>query len=289
MTVSEAYRLAVQRLGQQDDEARVKARLLVDRAAGVRYAHLTHPEKVLEPSAAAWLRSSVEKVAAGYPVAYALGTCEFFGLPFHCDERALIPRFETELLVEAALKRLSPLPAAVVADLGTGTGCIAISIAHALDSTTVYASDASPEALELARENADRLGVTDRIQLVPGTIGQWAAPLQFALGQSGHLDAILSNPPYIAIEEIAILQPEIRDWEPRLALEAGSDGLVCYREIAAQCGRLLKPGGFLMVELGAGQFDAVGTIFGDLGWMVEEPLLDLAGIERVLAATLKSQ
>lgn len=270
--------------GAIDSEtARVRSRLLVDHFTGTRYAHLMRPHDLLSSTQAQALEQAVEKVAAGYPVPYVVGRCEFYGLEFVCDERALIPRPETEVLVEAAVARLQNRPAPVVADLGTGTGCIAISVAHALPTATVYATDLSPNARDLARQNAAALGVADRVQFLTGQADNWAPPLQdLAIRQK--FDAILSNPPYIAAGDIETLQPEVRDWEPRLALIAGQDGLSCYRQIATQCRTLLKDDGFLMVELGAGQFGQVRDIFVNAGWKVEPPLYDLAGIERVLVA-----
>jgi release factor glutamine methyltransferase len=199
-------------------------------------------------------------------------------------EGALIPRPETELLVETAVKRLWHLPSAVVADLGTGSGCIAVSVAHELPHSFVIATDASENALEIARANASAHGVLERVELVSGMEEQWAEPL-LARSLTGKFDAILSNPPYIAVGEIETLQPQIKDFEPRSALDGGEDGLDCYRQIASQCAELLTPNGFLAVELGAGQFDDARHLFEYSKWRVEEPIRDLAGIERVLVAT----
>lgn len=284
MTVIEAYTFITNRLQGNDgvEEARVKARLLVDHAAGKRYAHLMQPDTPLLAEAETWLQKIAERVAAGYPVAYAIGSCEFHGHVFRCDERALIPRPETETLIDAALKLLCDKPQPLVADLGTGTGCIALSVASALSEATVHATDISAEALALAESNARDLKVVDRVRLFQNeSPDQWAMSL---LATGKLYDAVLSNPPYIATGEAAALQPEIRDWEPHQALFSGRDGLDSYRSIAAQCGALLAADGFLMVELGAGQFGAARAIFETQGWRVAEPLRDLAGIERVLEA-----
>lgn len=287
MNVQQAYEDSIRYLQTQAsleaEAVRIKARLVVDYITGVRYAHLTQPARELDATEKEKLEQALLEVAQGRPLPYLTGQCEFFGLTFHCDERALIPRPETETLVEAAIERLSPRLKRIIADLGTGTGCIAISIAHALPEPTVYATDVRADTLDLARANAQLNAVEDRIHFIRGQAGQWAAPL-IATEHEGTFDAILSNPPYIAAAEIFTLQPEIKDWEPREALDGGEDGLTCYRQIADQCGVLLAPEGFLMVELGAGQYALVQEIFTAAGWLVEEPLHDLAGIERVLVA-----
>jgi release factor glutamine methyltransferase len=242
---------------------------------------------VLDKCAEVALSTALGELQRGKPLPYILGQWEFFGLPFRCDERALIPRPETETLVEAAVERLKSKDKVLIADLGTGTGCITVSLAHALPNARVYATDASPQALQLARDNASLNDVVDRVVFMTGTIGSWAGPL-LREGLSGMFDAVLSNPPYIAAAEIETLQPQIRDWEPRAALDGGIDGLDCYRQIAAQCGLLLAPDGFLMVELGAGQFDIVREIFSAAAWRVAPPIFDLAGIPRVLVAARDS-
>src|SRR6185503_11480868 len=153
-----------------------KARLLIDYLTGTRYAHLMEPSREL-PVSGAELDASLDQLRRGRPMPYLLGEWEFFGLKFICDERALVPRPETETLVEAALQRLAGTVQPRVADLGTGTGCIAISIAHALPQAQVWATDVSPDALELAGENAQRHDVVERVHLVRGEPGEWAAPL----------------------------------------------------------------------------------------------------------------
>lgn len=283
MTIQAAYENSARYLQSQTtqdgQEARATARLILDYVIGTRYAHLLQPDLQLSAAQLERLEGTLSAVAGGRPLPYLTGQREFFGWTLGCDERALIPRPETETLVEAALVRTGTQPR--VADLGTGTGCIAISIAHARPDATVYATDVRPDTLELAMANARLNGVEQRIQFLHSRAGDWAAPL---VNEAGAFDAVLSNPPYIAAAEIATLQPEIRDWEPREALDGGVDGLDCYRQLAAQCGCLLAPEGFLMVELGAGQFPAVREIFSASGWLVAEPLHDLAGIARVLTA-----
>ncbi|HVF11144.1 MAG TPA: peptide chain release factor N(5)-glutamine methyltransferase [Abditibacteriaceae bacterium] len=289
MTTREIYDNGVDCLAQQGvdaAEAKTRVRLLLDQVTGVRYAHLMQPDAVLDEAAAHRVLNALHAVAQGCPIPYITRQCEFYGLAFLCDKRALIPRPETEVLVEAAVARLKDHPRPTIADLGTGSGCIAVSIAHALPRATISATDVQADALQLAHENAVRHGVADRVKLIEGSTQSWIEPLRREASER-QFDAMLSNPPYIATAAIANLQPEIRDWEPRSALDGGSDGLDCYRPIAAYCGSSLRDDGFLMVELGAGQFAAVENIFHSAGWLVEPPLLDLAGIARVLVARLR--
>jgi release factor glutamine methyltransferase len=287
MTVEEAYKTIVELLGSLEDgnEARAISRRLLEEITGVRHAHLMQPARLLEPLQVTKFDDYIKQLQEGKPLPYLLGECEFYGLPFRCDERGLIPRPETELLVELALERLKPFEAPLVADLGTGSGCIAVSIAQELAGAVVYATDASGPALELASSNARLNAIENRINFVSGNKENWVSPL-ISQGLAGKLHAIFSNPPYIAKAEIETLQPQVRDWEPRAALDGGDDGLDCYRAIARQCGVLLAPQGFLAVELGAGQFAEVSAIFETFGWVVEAPRLDFAGIERVLIAAL---
>jgi release factor glutamine methyltransferase len=286
MTAVQAYEMGVRLLtesGFDRSEACSLTRLVLDKVTDLHHAHLTHPEAVLDESAGAALSVALQELQRGKPLPYILGHWEFFGLMFRCDERALIPRPETETLVEAAIERLKSKDRVLIADLGTGSGCIAVSLAQALPNARVYATDASAEALQLARDNASRHHILNRVEFVRGMMGDWAGPLLRA-GVEGRFDAVLSNPPYIAPAEIETLQPQIRDWEPRAALDGGTDGLDCYRHIAAQCGPLLASNGFLMVELGAGQFDMVREIFIAAHWTVAPPIFDLAGIARVFVA-----
>ncbi len=212
------------------------------------------------------------------PFQYLTGEQEFFGLSFLVDSRVLVPRPETEGVVEAALA-LPPPKGGRVADLGTGSGCIAIAVAVARPDLEVLAVDASIDALDVARENAARLGAAERIDLLLADFASLPA------SRDGSFDAVLSNPPYVAEEEWEGLSPEVRDHEPRIALVPGATGLEAYGAVARAAARLLRPGGALVVELGfkreAGACAAVeGAGFRDL-----RVLPDLRGIPRVLVAT----
>lgn len=302
MTLAQAHRQAAQELissGEYSrEEAHLAARLLLDSITSTRHAHLTRGdetfESALDTDSLTRFSTALEELKTGRPLAYVLGTREFFGLQFRCDERALIPRPETELLIETALCKLSTTASisssviphsAKIADMGTGTGCIAVTLAGQFPNAQIFATDLSPDALNLARANASTHGVAEvsnggRIRFLAGKQNDWAAPLR----EFSDFDLILSNPPYIAAREIETLQTQIKNFEPRAALDGGDDGLNCYRQIAAQCRVLLKPTGALLLELGAGQFEEVRAIFEAHKWRVEKPVLDFASIERVLVA-----
>jgi len=287
VTIQEAHRHAIKvlcakRPSLARHEAHALARLLLDSTINVSHAHLQQPERELNDDELQHLQVALEEAARGRPLPYILQHREFWGLDFFVDERVLIPRPETETLVEAVLSRLENVPSPQVADLGTGSGCIAISVAHARSDARVFATDASSDALRVANLNAQKLGVSNRLTFLEGDVADWSAPL-LRLSDIA-LDAIASNPPYIAQAEIARLQTEIVDYEPHAALDGGLDGLDCYRALATQTKVLLAPQGFLALELGAGQFMDVRAIFQAHGWHVETPIFDLPGIERVLLA-----
>ncbi len=292
MTVFDAYQNAVQRLSEAQnlprEEACLRARLLLDEIAQTRHAHLLAPLQVLAEAEIARWQAMLNEAARGRPIPYILGEWEFWGLSFLVDERALIPRPETEILVAAVLQRLRNVAAPRVADLGTGSGCIAISLAHERADATVVATDLSRDSLQLAQQNAARLGVKSRIAWRVGDTDNWATPLQRAASTcSGLFDAIISNPPYIESQEIDNLQIEVRAYEPRGALDGGREGLRDYRLMATQLKPLLKPAGFVVLEFGRGQFEDLRAIFENAGWQVAAPLCDNAGLERALIATIQ--
>lgn len=244
------------------EETRLEAETLLMHALRVNRAWLyAHGDDEVAPVLAGQFRCFVSRRAAGEPVAYIVGRREFFSLDLAVTPDVLIPRADTELLVELALARIDGRAAVDIADLGTGSGAIALALAHARPQARVRATDASDAALAVARGNAQRL----RISNVTFALGDWCA----ALG-AGQFDIIVSNPPYIRAADAHLSQGDLR-FEPTAALASGSDGLDAIRAIAAAARAHLKPGGWLMLEHGfdqgptvrdlltAGGFDEVGT------------------------------
>jgi release factor glutamine methyltransferase len=234
--------------------------------------YLDFEREVPEPALGA-LREMVKRRAAGEPLQYVLGIANFHGLDFAVDKRVLVPRPETELLVDHVVK--NGTAAKTIADIGTGSGAIAISLAKKLPKARVLAVDASAEALEVARANA----MTHDAQ-VEFFHGDLLAPLPDGV----QCDWIVSNPPYIPSGEIAGLAREIRDHEPRAALDGGTDGLEIIQRLAAEARPRLGADGHVAVELGAGQETAAERIFLDNGYRVEKMLNDWQGHARVLVA-----
>ncbi len=228
---------------------------------------------------------AVERRASREPLQYIIGRQEFWGLEFLVTPDVLIPRPETELIIETVLgsvpDRNRPL---TVIDLCTGSGCIAVSLAKELPAARVFASDTSEKALVVARENARRHGVEDRIRFFEGDL---FGPLE-ELDIRGQIDIIVSNPPYIASGDRPALQPEVRDYEPAMALFAGPDGMELHRRIVVTAPLFLKCNGELVMEMGIGQAEALTRMIRETG-LYDTPavLKDLAGIERVIEARKK--
>ena len=200
-------------------------------------------------------------------------------MDFKVTPSVLIPRPETEGLVEQTLERLRGRRAKVV-DLGCGSGCVAVALARELPDAEIYATDISPGALAVARENAVRHGVGDRIEFLPGDL---LSPLS-KRGLGGRLDAVVSNPPYIEESEMDNLAPEIKEHEPRMALAAGGDGLAVISRLLPQATEFLRAGGFLLLEIGAGMEPRVKDLLAEKGLTWETTVPDLQGIPRILIA-----
>jgi release factor glutamine methyltransferase len=216
--------------------------------------------------------------AAGEPLQYLLGTQEFCGLTFEVEPAVLIPRPETELLVDAVRQAVERNTAPLIADIGTGSGCIAVTVALALPRATVFATDLSAEALKVAERNARRHGVAERVRCLAGDL---LAPLA-GHQLEGRLMAVVSNPPYIASGDLPGLQREVR-WEPRQALDGGPDGLTYYGRLLRDALPYVMPGGRLIVEVGQGQAASVCRMADESGrYAVTEVHRDEAGIERVV-------
>jgi release factor glutamine methyltransferase len=270
-------RLAVRLAEAGIENARAEAWLLLAAATGRDPAALiTGAGDALDPAARGRLENLLRRRIAREPIAYILGEKEFWSLPLAVGPGVLIPRSETETLVEAALDAIPDRRAKQrVLDLGTGSGCILLALLSELGNAAGLGVDASAAALETARANAARLGLAGRARFREGDWGR---------GLSGPFDLIVSNPPYVAAPDWQSLQPEIRDFEPRAALLAGVDGLDAYRALAPDGLRLLATCGRLVLEIGQGQGDAVAAILAAHGLDVVERRRDLAGIERCLVA-----
>lgn len=218
--------------------------------------------------------------AARRPVQHLVGKVEFFGLELSSRPGALIPRPDTETLVEAALERFSGDRAGRlwIADVGCGSGAIALALASRLASARIVALDNSRGALALAADNVSDCGLGGRVRLVAGDLLTCAG--------TATLDAVVANLPYIPEREIETLEPEVRDHEPREALTGGPDGLDPLRRLAPMAARALRPGGDLLVEIGAGQLGTASAIVGAAGFASLANRTDLAGLPRVLTASL---
>lgn len=253
-------------------EARIEVQMLLQRALGVTRAYLlAHPEQILDKTLSDSYAALLQRRMQGEPVAYILGEREFFGLMFRVTPDTLIPRPETELLVELALERIPEHGSFRVLDLGVGSGAIALSIAHGRPDAEVLAVDASEAALDVARENAQRLGVRN----VRFLQSDWFA----ALGEQ-RFDLIVSNPPYIVAGDEHLAQGDVR-FEPESALVSGADGLDDIRRIAGGAPSQLRAGGWLLLEHGYDQAPQVRALLSEGGFVEVFSARDIAGIERI--------
>jgi release factor glutamine methyltransferase len=270
------------------EDPRLDAELLLGEAMGLWRAALIAEGGMEVPAhAARAFGEMVRRRLRREPVAYILGRKGFRHLELAVDPRVLIPRPETELLVELALE----LQPGSVLDVGTGSGAIALAVADELPQCEVVASDTSPGALEVARGNAERLGLVDRVDFLDGTLPPDGAllPTSGLQTRPAGFDLVLANLPYVAEHDWPALQPEVTQWEPREALLAGPDGLDAYRAFIPACGRAFPSHGgessaALAVEVGEGQAEVVAGLMRESGFGEVETRRDLAGIERVVVA-----
>jgi len=252
--------------------ARIEVQCLLQAALQVDRAYLlTHPEQSLDADQRARYMALLERRLGGEPIAYLLAAREFYGLNFMVSPATLIPRPETELLVDLALQRIPQNEPLRVLDLGTGSGAIALSIAHSRPDIEAVAVDASQDALEVAQENALRLNIGN-VRLLQS---DWFS----ALGGE-YFDLIVANPPYIAAADVHLVQGDLR-FEPRIALVSGGDGLDDIRRICAQAKAHLNPGGWLLFEHGYDQAERVRALMQQSGFTGVFSARDISGIERV--------
>lgn len=286
MTVLELLNWSTRYLEDHEIEnPRLNAELLLARSLNLSreglYVYLNRPLKEGDREK---LERVIKRRISGEPLQYLLGHQEFWSIDFKVDPRVLVPRPETELLVEQALSILcensleKPL---YVLDLGTGSGAIAISLAKELRNILVVATDISREALLLAKENAASAAVLHQIEFIHGDLFSPFQPLK----ERGPFGLVLSNPPYVARSEIQRLAREVKDHEPTVALNGGEDGMEFYRRITSQAPSYLRKGGWLLLEVGEGQGEAVSEMLEREGhFNTANRLKDLSGIERVVRA-----
>jgi release factor glutamine methyltransferase len=282
-SVSEALRLVAQAFRAASIvEAELDARVLVGHALHLDRAKLiAQSDRILEAREITVISALAARRLRHEPVSRILGQKEFWSLPLSVTRNVLVPRPETETVVEAALdfvvRRALRMEKLRIIDIGTGSGALLLALLQELPNAIGTGTDVSKAALEVARANTAHCGFERRCSFVA---------CDMASGVQGPFDLIISNPPYIAHDELASLAPEVRDYDPMVALDGGDDGLAAYRAIAAEATRLLAPGGQLFVELGAGQEPAVRALFTNAGLTVGAARKDLAGIPRVLGAGL---
>lgn len=275
MTLGEAVRAAAARLREAGcDTPELDARTLGQEAFGLSPAALIAGGEAGTDGCEA-LGILVERRAAGEPVARILGTREFWGLDFRLAPETLVPRPDSETIVETALSGIGPRDRRFSAlDLGTGTGCLLLAVLSERPNALGIGVDLSPGAAAAARGNAEALGLGDRARFV---VGRWGAALD------ARFDLVVSNPPYIESAAIEGLDSEVRAHDPRLALDGGADGLAAYREIARGLGSLLAEDGLAVLELGQGQAEAVSAIMAAAGFAASRAVADLGGVPRALA------
>jgi release factor glutamine methyltransferase len=263
------------------DEPRRRARRLVVAALGLSATEaFAYPERSLTEGEAARVAALLRRVLAHEQLSRVLGVREFWGLEFSLSQDTLDPRPETETIIEAVLaRRLKRGLGYRILDLGTGSGCLLLALLSELPAAYGVGVDRSPGAVAAARDNAVALGLAGRAGFA---VSDWAA----AIG--GPFDIVVANPPYIATATIADLPPEVREFDPHLALDGGTDGLDAYRAIAATLPRLLMPGGIFAAEIGTGQGAAVAEMLAGRGIEVEGFVHDLAGIARCVVARVNA-
>jgi len=300
VTVLEAIQKSAEFLGKKNVESpRLQTELLLAHLLKLpRMKLYLNFERALTPAETDALREFVKRRGQREPLQHIVGSTSFCGYEIAVNRHALVPRPETELLAEAGWSFLVTRHSSLVTvlDFGTGTGCIAIALAAKCPNAKIIATDISADALALAKENAAKNNVSERIEFLQSDgfatlpkVGQASSLSSSAVQGAGWkpallYDLIISNPPYIPSAEIETLQPEVRDFDPRGALDGGVDGLDFYRRISAEAKPFLKPDGKIMLEFGDGQADAIKNIFENEKWIVEAVKEDYSQRARILIA-----
>ncbi|MDH3532353.1 MAG: peptide chain release factor N(5)-glutamine methyltransferase [Gammaproteobacteria bacterium] len=273
ITIDFAVAEAAEQLASVSESARLEAELLVARAIDMPRSYLfAHPEDILDEAAQERLEASLERRLAGEPMAYITGTKEFWSLELLVSPATLVPRPETELLVEIALREIPRRAAWQVLDLGTGSGAIAVAIASERPLCAVTATDCSAGAVAIARQNVRQLelGNVDCIQ------GDWTNPVA-----GRKFDVIASNPPYVCDDDAAL---ESLQAEPLVSLLGGADGLDAYRVLASECKNIIEPGGLLILEHGIDQQEGIADLLATHGWQDIQRHRDYQGNPRAISA-----
>lgn len=271
------------------DEARLSAELLLAHALGCSRMQLyTQYDRVPAESQLAGFRENVKQRSEHVPVAYLIGKAWFFSLELAVTRDVLIPRPDTETLVEHVIQRIRNTPGwetPGILDLCTGSGCIAIALAKNIAASHIVATDISPGALKVATQNAEKIGVKERIDFLEGDLYAALA----ALTPPRQFEVIISNPPYIATADIQKLEPTVRDHEPRIALDGGPDGLDFHRRILTSAREWLKPNGLIIGEIAFDQGEKATTLYKETAWLDNVRLIrDAAGRARAVSATAKT-
>jgi len=285
MTYREAYNIGVARLEAslpENPDRKLDARLLLEASCGTDYQTLLADgnERLVTDEEFRRYETMLERRSGHEPVAYILGAQDFMGLPFAVTPDVLIPNQDTENLVEEAMKVVCD--GWRILDLCTGSGCIAIALKKAWPDTTGVGTDLSAAALRVAAENGGRLGLSDRAVWKQGDLYEALAGAE----SSSKFDLIVSNPPYIPTAVIGTLMPEVAEMEPRMALDGGEDGLMFYRAIVRHWRHLLRPGGWLMFEVGEDQAETVMALMRQSGFLDLQIIRDYGGQDRIVRGEL---
>jgi release factor glutamine methyltransferase len=274
---------AVEKLRSEGiDRPRTNAELLLEAVLGVKKIDLyLDRDLALTPQQILKINQFIQERISGKPLQYIIGSTEFFGSEFEVNQSVLIPRPETETLVEIVIDRLKGIPQPRIIDLGTGSGAIAISLAKNLNGSCLFATDISGDALTVAGRNAKRHRVESQIDFLCGDLFE---PLR-SKNLEETIDCVVSNPPYVSQEEFARLPKEVRDYEPVVALKTSEDGVSFHRKIVEESLSFLKNGGMLALEVGLGQANKVAELVREqMGFTNTEIKKDLGGIDRIVVA-----
>ena len=272
------------------EEARLDAWLLLEFAADIKRAwYYAHMDETAETAVAERYRQLCEKRAQHIPLQHLTGQAYFMGYEFYVDDRVLVPRQDTETLVEEAISHLRELPAPKILDMCTGSGCILLSLLMELPQASGTGADVSADALEVAKENTRRLGLEKRAELIQSDLFSADYFEKNSRKKCMEYDMLISNPPYIRTADIDGLMDEVRLHDPRLALDGKADGLYFYEKITEQAGKYLKPGGWLIYEIGCDQGKDVAEIMKKKGFIQIEVKKDLAGLDRIVEGRMLTQ